>query len=38
MRLADFLWVSGASLLAVLLSALLPLLRALRVRPGVVLR
>ncbi|WP_337844869.1 FtsX-like permease family protein [Thermus sp.] len=34
----DFLLVSAASLGAVLLSSLLPLLRALRVQPGVVLR
>ncbi|MEN2982016.1 MAG: FtsX-like permease family protein [Thermus sp.] len=38
MRLADFLAVSGASLVATLLSALLPLWRALQVQPGVVLR
>ncbi|WP_038048074.1 ABC transporter permease [Thermus caliditerrae] len=38
MRLADFLLVSGASLLATFLSALLPLWRAFRVQPGVVLR
>ncbi len=38
MQVQDFLVVSGASLLAVVLSALLPLFRALRVRPGVVLR
>ncbi|TBH17486.1 FtsX-like permease family protein [Thermus thermamylovorans] len=38
MRLADFLLVSGASFLAVVASSLLPLLRALRVQPGVVLR
>lgn len=38
MRPSDFLLVSGASLLATLLSALLPLLRAFRVQPGVVLR
>ncbi|GGN06735.1 ABC transporter permease [Thermus composti] len=38
MRLGDFLWVSGASLLAVLLASLLPLSRAFRVKPGVVLR
>ncbi|WP_022798316.1 FtsX-like permease family protein [Thermus islandicus] len=38
MRLADFLQVSAASLLATLASALLPLSRALGVRPGVVLR
>ncbi len=38
MRLADFLTVSVASLLATFLSALLPLWRALRVQPGVVLR
>jgi len=38
MRLGDFLWVSGASLLAVLLASLLPLSRAFRVKLGVVLR
>jgi len=38
MRLSDFLLVSGASLAATFLSALLPLFRALRVQPGVVLR
>ncbi|MGC8876291.1 ABC transporter permease [Thermus sp.] len=38
MRASDFLQVSGASLLATFLSALLPLARALRVQPGVVLR
>ncbi|WP_117237549.1 ABC transporter permease [Thermus sediminis] len=38
MRLADFLWVSTASLLATFLASLLPLARALKVRPGVVLR
>jgi len=38
MRLADFLQVSAASLLATFLASLLPLVRALKVRPGVVLR
>ncbi|KHG65339.1 ABC transporter permease [Thermus sp. 2.9] len=38
MRFSDFLAVSGASLCATFLSALLPLFRALRVQPGVVLR
>lgn len=38
MRLTDFLQVSGASLLATFLASLLPLARAFRVRPGVVLR
>jgi lipoprotein-releasing system permease protein len=34
----DFVWVSLMSLLVVLLASLLPLLRALRVKPGEVLR
>jgi lipoprotein-releasing system permease protein len=38
MRLTDFLQVSGASLFATFLASLLPLARAFRVRPGVVLR
>ena len=34
----DFVWVSAMSLLVVLLASLLPLFRALRVKPGEVLR
>lgn len=35
---SDFLWVSGLSLLVVLAASLLPVLRAVRVKPGEVLR
>lgn len=35
---SDFIWVSGMSLLVVLLASLLPLWRALRIKPGEVLR
>lgn len=38
LRLGDFVWVSLMSLGVVLLASLLPLLRALRVKPGEVLR
>ncbi|GEM88403.1 ABC transporter permease [Meiothermus granaticius] len=37
-RPSDFLWVSGMSLLVVMLASLLPLFRALRIKPGEVLR
>ncbi|RDI96473.1 ABC transporter permease [Meiothermus sp. QL-1] len=37
-RAGDFVWVSAMSLLVVLLASLLPLWRALRVKPGEVLR
>jgi lipoprotein-releasing system permease protein len=37
-RPSDFLWVSLMSLLVVLLASLLPLWRALRIKPGEVLR
>lgn len=35
---SDFVWVSGFSLLVVMLASLLPLWRALRIKPGEVLR
>lgn len=38
MRANDFLWASFLGLVTVLVSALLPLLRALRVKPGEILR
>jgi len=37
-RPSDFLWVSAMSLLVVMLASLLPLFRALRIKPGEVLR
>jgi lipoprotein-releasing system permease protein len=37
-RASDFLWVSGFSLLVVMLASLLPLWRALKIKPGEVLR
>lgn len=37
-RTSDFAWVSAMSLLVVLLASLLPLWRALRIKPGEVLR
>lgn len=37
-RSSDFIWVSAMSLLVVLLASLLPLWRALRIKPGEVLR
>lgn len=37
-RPSDFLWVSAMSLLVVMLASLLPLFRALRIKPGDVLR
>ncbi len=37
-KASDFAWVSGFSLLVVLLASLLPLWRALRIKPGEVLR
>lgn len=38
MRPSDFVWVSLLSFVVVLLASLLPLLRALRIKPGLVLR
>lgn len=37
-KASDFVWVSAMSLLVVILASLLPLVRALRVKPGEVLR
>jgi len=37
-KASDFVWVSGLSLLVVMLASLLPLWRALRIKPGEVLR